>query len=609
MNVEDANLRLLSRAKPGEALLWQFSRHFTRRKLPGFSLFFYITCLLCSPVQAKTTIVVAGVEGDLKTNIELITGVAPDTADARKYRRYVSALPDLALDALSALGYYSATVRTNESVTDENTKITITVTPNDPVLVEAIDVSVTGAGMDDLAYKPVLLELPIVNGAIFVSADYEAVKAVLQDKAQDLGYFDFTFSKSEVRVSRKQLSAKIKLVADTGVRYTYGPILFAQNKFQKSFLDRWLPFKEGDPYESGLIGELTQNLQNSGYFKSVRVQPQQDRRYGKTIPVKVDLTPKDDNQVAVGVGYQTDTGPRTKLTWGKPLVNRWGHSAAADLGLSENEQTTSLSYRIPRRKEPRYNYWGVEFGLRHADEDDIESLLSTLNFQRVSRTPSQWTESLFIRWERERFTIGADEETTDLLLPGFSYSRTRSKGSPFPVWGQSSSIQVLGGSSRALSSIDFFKTLGTFRYLRALSDRNTLIGSIQYGAIQSDDYERVPTTQRFFAGGDRSVRGFKYRDLSPRVVDEDGESIAVGGRYLEVLSLEYNYRFLDRWSAAIFTDAGRAFNSFREPYSVGAGVGIRWQSPVGPFRIDVATPISDNDEGGFRVHLSLGPDL
>lgn len=561
--------------------------------------------LLCTSVQAETTVIVSGVEGNLKTNVELIAGVAPDASDSRKYKRYVATLPELALDALSALGYYGAKVQVTESVIEEGTSITISITPNDPVLVDTLEVTVTGDGLDDLAYQSVLSELPIIKGAIFVSADYEAVKAVLQDKAQDLGYFDFTFSQSEVRVSRKQLSAKIKVVADTGERYTYGPILFQQKAFKKSFLDRWLPFNEGDPYESGLIGELTQNLQNSGYFKSVRVQPQQDRRYGKTIPVKVDLTPKDNNQVAVGLGFQTDTGVRTKLTWGKPLFNRLGHSAEAEMGLSKIEQQVSFSYRIPRRKEPLYNYWGVEFGLRNVDVDDTESLLSTLNFQRVSRTPSLWTESFFIRWERERFSAGSDEETTDLLLPGFSYSRTRSKGSPFPVWGQAASIQVLGGSSRALSTIDFFKTLGTFRYLRALSDRNTIIGAIQYGAIQSNDYDRVPISQRFFAGGDRSVRGFQYRDLSPRNSDDE----AVGGRYLEVLSLEYNYRFLDRWSGALFADAGRAFNSFREPYSVGAGFGIRWQSPVGPFRVDIATPISDNDGGGVRVHLSLGPDL
>jgi len=128
---------------------------------------------------------------------------------------------------------------------------------------------------------------------------------------------------------------------------------------------------------------------------------------------------------------------------------------------------------------------------------------------------------------------------------------------------------------------------------------------LQYGAIHSNDYDRVPTSQRFFAGGDRSIRGFQFRDLSPRNSDDE----AVGGRFLEVLSLEYNYRFLDRWSGALFADAGRAFNSFSAPYSVGVGAGIRWQSPVGPFRIDIATPVSEDNRDGVRVHISLGPDL
>lgn len=584
----------------------QLRRKACRLHLKNKVLLCCLLLLSCTPVQAKTIVAVTGIEGNLKTNVELVAGKAPDAENARKYQRYKDALPDLALDALSALGYYGADITVTESSSGADTTITIAVKPGDPVVIDTLDISVTGDGSEDPAYRTVLRELPIVKGAIFVSGNYEATKAALLDRAQDLGYFDFAFSESEVRVSRKQLSAKIKLTADTGERYTYGPILFEQKAFTASFLERWLPFEEGDPYESGLIGELTQNLQNSGYFKSVRVQPQQDRRYGKTIPVKVDLTPKDANQVAIGLGFQSDTGIRTKLTWGKPLLNRRGHSADAALSLSKVEQSASFSYRIPRRKQPLYNYWGIDFGIKNADIKDTKSLGSTLNFQRVSRTPSMWTESLFIRWERERSTAGnAKEQTSDLLLPGVSYSRSRSKGSPFPVWGQATSFLILGGSSRALSTIDFLKTLGTFRYLRALSERHTLIGAVQYGAIHSNDYDRVPISQRFFAGGDRSVRGFRYRDLSPRDVDDK----AVGGRYLEVLSAEYNYRFLDRWSGALFVDAGRAFNKFSASYSVGAGFGVRWQSPVGPFRIDIATPVSDDDDGGVRIHLSLGSDL
>jgi len=519
---------------------------------------------------ADTTVRVTGVEDELKENIELIAGTPPEDLESRQFRRYVTELPELAVEALSALGYYGATANVRQTNEGENTLLTIVVKPNEPVRIESLDISIDGAGLVDPDYISVLNDLLITSGEVFVSSDYEAAKATLLDKAQDLGYFDFTFTQSEVRVSKKRLSANIKLAANTGVRYTFGPIIFEQDTFQKTFLDRWVPFSEGDPYESGLTGELTQNLQNSGYFKSVRVQPQQDRRYGKTIPIKVDLKLRDTNQVAVGVGFATDIGLRSKLTWSKPLINRRGHSADFELGVAKEVQNASITYRVPRRNQPLYNYWGLEYGVKNESVDDTESFLSTFNLQRVSRTPSNWSESFFVRW-----------------------------------WGQASSIQILGGSSQLLSSIDIFKIAGTFRYLRALSNRNTLIAGFQYGAIESNDFERVPISQRFFAGGDRSVRGFGYRDLSPR--RPTGE--AVGGRYLEVLNLEYNYRFRDRWSGAVFVDAGRAFNRFRAAYNVGAGFGIRWQSPVGPFRVDIATPVSDNDDGSVRLHLSLGQDL
>ena len=553
----------------------------------------------------RTLVVITGVDDELKQNVAIIAGTPPLVSSQRKYRRYINSLPSQAQIAMGALGYYGASVQIKDQTTDGTTTVFINVTPNQPVLVNSISIEVTGEANDDPAYNQIMSKLPLQKGAIFVSDDYEDTKSALITQAQNLGYFDFVFAKSEVRVSRKKQSADIVLKADSGTRYTFGEILFVQELFRKEFLQRWVPFETGDPYQSGLIGELTQNLQNSGYFKSVRVVPQRDRRYGTTVPVKVDLTRKDNNEVAVGVGYVSDTGPRTKLTWGKPLLNRFGHSLDAEVGLSKEVQNASVAYRIPRRDEPLYNYWGIEYGLKNDSIGDTASFLSTLNFQRVSLTSSQWTESLFIRWEKEISTVSNVERTTDLILPGFSYSSTRSKGAPFPTRGHSASILMMGGSKRALSTIDFFKTVLKLRYLRAISNRNTLIAGLQYGAIQTNDFPGVPSSQRFFAGGDRSVRGYSFKDLSPRDVEDD----AIGGRYLEVMSLEYSYRFLDLWSAAVFADTGRAFNNFSSAYSVGAGVGIRWQSPVGLFRIDLARPIDDDENDSLRVHLSLGPDL
>ena len=612
--------------------------------------------LLSSSLAAQTTLVIEGVGGELAENIRLLVAQPPAKSSDRQFRRYLNDLPAQAVSALSAYGYYAAEVNVSvkESATprpattagravedvenavkgvdgkkqettqagtatakgkgqspEATTQILINVTANEPVRIETANIQINTLDKKNTDFNAVLSQIrrQLGKGKVFISGDYETAKSSILNTAQELGYFDFEYSRTEVRVSRRAKTATITLIADAGVRFTFGDIRFQQRTFSDIFLNRWLPFTPGDPYQSELIGELTENLQSSGYFASVRVRPLVDPRYGQSVPVIVDLAEQQENQVAVGIGYSTDTEFRTTLNWSKPLLNSRGHSAQWGVSLARDTQTASFAYRIPRTKTPLFNYWGIEYGLKNDRDGDVDSFLSTLNFQRATRTSSNWNESLFLRWERERFNIGGVERTTNLVLPGVSYSRSRSRGQPFPTWGQALTFQLMAGSKSVLSSIDFLKAEGQFRYLRAVSERNTLIGSIQYGAIHSNNFDKVPTSQRFFAGGDNTVRGFAFRDISPR--NPDGES--VGGRFLEVLSLEYDYRFRDLWSAAVFTDAGRAFNSFSTAYSIGAGVGLRWQSPVGPFRVDLAVPVTDTDNetdsGGLRFHLSLGADF
>ena len=568
-----------------------------------------LALLAPSFAQAATRLIITGAPKDLRENIQLSVGNPPPSdEDERALRRYVRSLPEQSSIALAALGYYAAEVDVKTRTAGKDTEVVISVIPNDPVRVDVVTISILGSAKLDSDFMSVLGRIPLRKNGVFLSDEYETTKSILIDKAQDLGYFDFQLIEKSVRVSREQLTAEIKLIANSGQRYEFGDINFAENTFSDDFLRRWAPFEKGDPYSSGLVGEMTQNLQASGYFNSVRVIPELDNRNARTIPVNVELSRKDKNQVAVGVGYSTDTKLRTTLSWGRPVINRRGHSAETELGLSRDRQTFSIRYQIPRDTQPLHNYWGIDYGLKNDIEDsDTRSFLSTLNLQRVRRTKSQWIEAFFIRWERETFTVGGEEDRTDLVLPGFSYSRTRTRGEPFVTWGQSTNFQVEAGSSRLLSSIDLLKFSGSFKYLREVADRNTLIAAFQYGALYSDDFDRVPTSQRFFTGGDNSIRGFGFRDISPR----NPEGNTVGGRFLEVASLEYNYRFRDRWSGALFIDAGRAFNNFDTSYSVGSGFGLRWQSPVGPFRIDIATPINgnDNDTDSVRVHLSLGAEL
>jgi len=559
--------------------------------------------LLCTNMAQANQLVINGIKDDLAENVRIVVGDIP--TDDALIDVYIDLLPEQTRKALAAYGYFEPEIDVKQTIVDEEIVVSINVKTGSPVLISSINVEVKGPASTDTAFQDIRSRIPLKQNAIFLSADYEATKSLLLDAAQTQGYFDFKFVTNAVLVSRINRTAVINLVADSGPRFTFGSVKFDQNTFSDEFLNRWLPFESGDPYNASKIAELTQDLQSSGYFSTVRVSPQRDIRYGATVPILVSLSAKENNQVALGIGYSSDEKLRGKVTWGKPLINRSGHLAESELNLSGVSQAISFSYRIPRKNQPLYNFWGAEYGVKNTEEDGTKSLLSTLNFQRVRRFANQWIESVFIRWERERDTVNRVTDTTDLVLPGVRYSRSRSKGYPFLNWGQSSSFQFLYGNRELLSTIDFYKTSLNFKYLRAISPRNTFIFSFQYGAISTNDFDKVPLTQRFFAGGDRSIRGYRYRSVSP--LDLDGKP--KGGRYLESGSVEYNFRFADRWSLAVFTDVGRAFNNFSTAQRYGAGFGIRWQSPVGPFRLDLARPIAHGDNNDVRVHLSLGPDL
>ena len=180
----------------------------------------------------------------------------------------------------------------------------------------------------------------------------------------------------------------------------------------------------------------------------------------------------------------------------------------------------------------------------------------------------------------------------------------RSSGGIDPSHGWSVQFDLQGAKEGVISDFDFVRLNTTVKGLYTLAERHRFLARAQGGGIASNSFARVPPSLRFFAGGDQSVRGYAYRTLSP--VDETGDTI--GARFLATGTLEYQYEFRPGWRAATFVDHGNAVDSWQDPLKTSLGLGIRWVSPVGPIRLDLARSISDSDEG-FRLHFSMGPDL
>ena len=141
------------------------------------------------------------------------------------------------------------------------------------------------------------------------------------------------------------------------------------------------------------------------------------------------------------------------------------------------------------------------------------------------------------------------------------------------------------------------------KWIRSVGERGRVIARAEAGSTWIDDADLLPVSARFFAGGDQSVRGYDYQDLGP--VDASGE--VVGGKHLLFGSLEYEHRIVGNWGVAVFVDTGNAFDDFSERLETGAGIGLRWESPIGMVRIDVAAAVSQDN--AIRLHFTLGPDL
>ncbi|MDO4936298.1 MAG: autotransporter assembly complex family protein, partial [Sutterellaceae bacterium] len=312
------------------------------------------------------------------------------------------------------------------------------------------------------------------------------------------------------------------------------------------------------------------------------------------------------NLVETGLGYSSDIGPKAKIKWTRPWVNEKGHSFEVTGDVSAKEQVLDLSYRIPTQDDPLGDYWLVQGGYKYTDLNDTQSSQFAASVSRNQELESGWVRSASLNVLSDNFTQAAVDNNKLVIYPGISFTRTRARGGLSPEWGDTQRYAVSVANGIWASESDFVRMEASQTWLRTFAAKHRFIVRASLGWIETDDLNGVPPDLRFFAGGDNSVRGYDYKSISPK--NESGE--LTGGSKMATASLEYQYNVTGNWWAAAFVDAGDSVKKFDEfSLNKGAGVGVRWNSPIGPVKVDVAWPIASDLDRGMHFYFGLGGAL
>ncbi|OOF40222.1 hypothetical protein BKK50_09835 [Rodentibacter rarus] len=549
---------------------------------------------------------IQGIKGErairnTKLNVELINKEEMDGSD-----RYKQLVIDAVDKGLRVFGYYDSSVTFELKKRKEKRDLLIAkVKPGEPTRIVATDVQIVGEAAKDETFETLRKNLP-KEGELVEHQKYDEYKSSISTLALARGYLDGKFAVSRLEISPETYQAWWRMLFDSGVRYHYGEIKFNNTQIREDYLRNMLKIQSGEPYLLNQLSELSNDFSSTNWFTSVLLQPRVDEE-NKVVNLDVLMYPRKKNAMELGVGFATDTGPHLQMGWTKPWINNRGHSFRTNLYVSSPKQTLEATYKIPLLKNPLNYYYEFSTGAENEDDNDTKTTAVTLAGLRYWNNDEGWQYFVGVRARYDKFTQADIDDKSLLVYPTGGFTRTRLRGGMFPTWGDSQKITVDTAYKGLLSDAGFFKVQASTGWIRTYAENHRIIARAEIGYLHTKDIHKIPPTLRFFAGGDRSVRGYGYKKISPK----DQNNKLVGGSRLLTGSFEYQYQVYPSWWGATFVDAGLAANRFsNEELRYGAGVGVRWASPVGAIKFDIATPVRDKDSSkNVQFYIGLGTEI
>ena len=577
-----------------------------------------------SAEAARVSVQLDGVDGPLRdaalAGLELNQYATRDATAAQAHRLYERAAGQVR-SALEPYGYYHVEVTGELRQNGADYVAVLHVVAGDPVRVSAIDIKLDGDADGQAGVQKAIAVFAPAKGQPLDHAAYEKSKAGVQAALFGSGYLEAEMVTRRVDVSRSANTAEIHLAWKVGPRYRLGATEFEGGQFPDTFMQRYVPWREGDFYTQEKVLELQQRLIDADYFSIAQVQPDIEHAHDAVVPIKIILAPAKRTIYTGGVFIGTDTGPGVRGGVERRWVNERGHKVKVEAIVAQRLATLGAAYQIPLAGP---NNHSLNFGVNYRDENTDTSQSRTFG---AAATDSAiwlgWTRSYGLKFITGDFEVANIPGNTTLLYPEISLSRKHADDPTFVRDGYS--FIASARATAFVSETNFAQISADAKWIRGIGEHSRFIARGSFGATKVDDFDKLPPELRFFAGGDRSIRGYAYQTIGPPLPDDlvpeaearcaadknrDCQELVIGGTNLLVASAEYEYYFKPNWGIATFVDTGDAFSNFSDyRQRVGVGFGARWRSPVGMVRVDLGFPVHDSEHHGVELHIVIGPDL
>ena len=499
---------------------------------------------------------------------------------------------------------------------DRILSVSIHVELGEPVRVRKQAVAVDGEGNQDKTVAAALTAFVPRQGSVLDHRLYDASKSRVAGALAGHGYFDAELVAHRVEVTRAENAADIDLRWTSGERHALGAVTFKQEPkvaIRDSVLQKLVGWDEGDPYDAAKLEQLRRSLTALDYFGLVDVNAKPEDAIDRVVPISIDLTPAPRSIYTAGLSYGTLSGAGVSGGIERRYLNTRGHKALAQVEYANKRKMATLQYRVPAFAW--LDGWYTA-SLQAVDEqtDYIDSRRLEFVVSRSGQFNNHLNLVASMHGLRERWVFSTLNRPTPLYqfasfaYPSLSADYIDVDDRLDPRRGAGGSLTLRGGAGGDDFDARFAQLHISAQWFHGFDADSKLIVRGEAGHTFTDNVLDLPPSLRYYAGGDRSIRGYGWREVGPRIRNSAGEVFSVGASNVVTASVEYERYFKGPWGAAVFIDSGSAFDGKTPDMHTGVGVGVRWRSPVGPVRIDIARGLNSPDSP-FTLHLNIGASL